>query len=280
MTLVLDGILIVVLVLFALAGLRRGPWPEVVTLGGLLLGALLADEWGDTWGGDLGNLLGVVGPAGGKMVIRALLFLVPLLLIGYGGALLLPASGRLGFRARLAGAGLGLFNGVAIFAILLRNWYYSQGSPPGSELRTDPGTGFLLEWAGWWPILLAAGGIIAVLAAIVARPRPVRRPVPVTIPAAPAGGSVPLPPPRPGGTTGGGIAAPPPTPFPRPAAPALGTGTAGPAPAPGDLPPPKLAAPLPETRVPPPAPEERRCRTCGKVLAPGAAFCPNCGTPV
>jgi hypothetical protein len=30
----------------------------------------------------------------------------------------------------------------------------------------------------------------------------------------------------------------------------------------------------------PAANDERRCRTCGKVLAPGAAFCPNCGTPV
>ena len=30
----------------------------------------------------------------------------------------------------------------------------------------------------------------------------------------------------------------------------------------------------------PAAKDERRCRTCGKVLAAGAAFCPNCGTPV
>ena len=65
-----------------------------------------------------------------RRLCAAALFLLPLIVVGYGGAVLLPRLGRLSPRARLTGAGLGLFNGAAIVAMLLRNWQYSQGAPP------------------------------------------------------------------------------------------------------------------------------------------------------
>jgi Colicin V production protein/zinc-ribbon domain len=273
MMLVLDGVLVAVLVVFALVGARRGPWPEVVALGGLLLGALLADEWGEAWGNDLGSMLGFLGPVGARMIVRSVLFLVPLIAVGYGGALLLPRLGKPGVRARLIAALLALFNGAAILAVLLRNWDYSQGAT-GSPLRNDAVTRFFLEWAGWWPLLLALGGIVAVAVSVLRRPRRVTPPAPVTLPA-PIGASKEAPAPSFIPATSGA---------PRPAS------NEAPAPAPVALPVrPAISGTSPATsasdgngvpRREPAASDERRCRTCGKVLAPGAAFCPNCGTPV
>src|SRR4051794_34982631 len=110
MLVVLDVILLLVLAVFTMGGIRRGPWPEVVTLGGVLLGALLADEWGDVWAGDLGGAFGFIG-TGARLITRNVLFLVPLIGIGYGGAILLPKIVRIDYRARLGGAVLALFNG-------------------------------------------------------------------------------------------------------------------------------------------------------------------------
>jgi hypothetical protein len=272
MILVLDGVLAVVLLLFVLVGARRGPWPEVVALGGLLLGALLADEWGEAWGNDLGSALGFLGPVGARMIVRSVLFLVPLIAVGYGGALLLPRLGKPSVRARLIAALLALFNGAAILAVLLRNWDYSQGAT-GSPLRNDGVTRFFLEWAGWWPLLLALGGIVAVAVSVLRRPRRVTPAAPVTLPPVPARET------------------PAPATSVIPAASGTSRSASKEAAAPASLPvrPAVSSSSAPVTaagdgngvpRREPAASDERRCRTCGKVLAPGAAFCPNCGTPV
>jgi uncharacterized membrane protein required for colicin V production len=270
-SMILDVGFIVILIVFALAGLRRGPWPEVVALGGILLGALLADEWGDVWGRDLAASVGVLGAQGAQMVARAALFLLPLIVVGYGGAVLLPRLGRLSPRGRLAGAGLGLFNGAAIVALLLRNWQYSQGVATG-PLMTDPVGRALLEWAGWWPLVLALGGILAVISAVVRRAGRATPPVPVSQPS-PATSAIPTTTPAP---------APKPSidpyaplgPLPSNSAPTAtiptrpasngGGGTSS----------------APVAAKPARGPDQRLCRTCGYALAPGAAFCPNCGTPV
>ncbi|HUS17669.1 MAG TPA: zinc ribbon domain-containing protein [Chloroflexia bacterium] len=279
MVLVLDGIMAVLLVLFAVAGVRRGLWPEVVTLAGWLLGALLADEWGDAWGSDLAGALGVLGLPTARIIVRTLLFLVPLLVIGYGGALLLPRGSRLDARGRTIGGLLGLLNGVAIFATLLRNWHYSQGSSP---LTTDLVTRFLLDWAGWWPLLLALGGMIAVAVAVMRRPRPVRKPVSVTVP--PASASVPpaaYPPPVTGSSAPSspfsGLRTTPPS---SSSSSTISTVPSTPVTPPGDNGSAKEAKPTIVAPAATSGPDEHRCRTCGKILAPGAAFCPNCGTPV
>ncbi len=270
MNLVLDAVLLVALVLFAVGGVLRGPRPEVVTLAGLTLGTLLADEWGTAWGGDLAAAVGVLSPTVAGIIVRGLLFGLPLIVLGYGGALLLPKTGPLGFRNRIGGLALGLFNGTAILAGLLRNWYYSQDT--GGTLISDPATRLLLEWAGWWPLALALGGLLAVVAAAARRPR---RPTTVAIPPAKpvAAGSLTSAA-RPTSVvsvgTGNGSSSDSHATLPRrpaadPAAPTLITPTPTPA----------TAKPSPPSRSDGP-----RCRTCGNALAPGAAFCPNCGTPV
>jgi hypothetical protein len=167
---------------------------------------------------------------------------------------------------------LALFNGAAILAVLLRNWDYSQGAT-GSPLRTDTVTRFFLEWAGWWPLLLALGGIVAVAVSVLRRPRRVTPAAPVTLPPitaretpAPATSVIPA---ASGASRPASKEAPAPASLPvRPAVssstvPAIPVGDGNGVP-----------------RREPAASDERRCRTCGKVLAPGAAFCPNCGTPV
>ena len=269
MNLVLDAVLLVALVLFAVGGMLRGPRPEVVTLVGLTLGTLLADEWGAAWSRDLAAAVGVLSPSAAGILVRGLLFAVPLIGLGYGGALLLPKSGPLGFRSRIGGLALGLFNGAAILAGLLRNWYYSQDT--GNTLINDPATRLLLEWAGWWPMALALGGLLAVVAAAARRPR--RRPAPVAVsPAKPAvvGSSTATTHPPAGGVNGTGSGSDSYTALPvravsDPAAPTAVVPVTTPAP----------AKPGATNR-----PDGPRCRTCGNALAPGAAFCPNCGTPV
>lgn len=270
MNVVLDAVLLVALVLFAVGGVLRGPRPEVVTLVGLTLGTLLADEWGAAWGRDLAATVGVLSPTVAGIIVRGLLFGLPLIVLGYGGALLLPKRGPLGFRSRLAGLALGLFNGTAILAGLLRNWYYSQDT--GGALINDSATRLLLEWAGWWPLALALGGLLAVVAAAARRPR--RRPVAVTsTPRQPVVTGSLAPATRPiavgSAGTGNGTIPDPPAALPvraatSPAAPTLIT----------------TPAPVPVKPSATGRSDGPRCRTCGNALAPGAAFCPNCGTPV
>jgi len=273
-SMLLDAGFIVILIVFALAGLRRGPWPEVVALGGILLGALLADEWGDVWGRDLAASVGALGAQGAQMVARGALFLLPLILVGYGGAVLLPRLGRLSPRARLVGAGLGLFNGAAIVALLLRNWQYSQGVATG-PLMTDPVGRALLEWAGWWPLVLALGGILAVISAVVRRAGRATPPVPVSQPSPATSGiptTTPAPAPKPSIDPYAPISPTPASSAPTatiPTRPASNGGGGG-----------GGASSAPVAAKPARDADKRLCRTCGYALAPGAAFCPNCGTPV
>jgi hypothetical protein len=287
MMLFLDAIVLAALILFGVAGLWRGPRAEAVTLAGLTLGALLADEWGDAWGGDLAAAIGPLGPGGARLVVRMLLFLVPLIGLGYLGALALPKAAPLGFRTRVAGVALGVFNGAAILAEVLRNWHYSQDATSG--LAEDPVTHFFLEWTGWWPLLLVLLGLIVVGVVIARRPRRLPAPVPVKQPALSTSGSASLPaattvtyppttagsslPGRSSGTTNGSGSSPA----------TGGTGSTTTAAEKSPLPVRATtdpAHPATDSTRTPAKPEGPRCRTCGNALAPGAAFCPNCGTPV
>ncbi len=270
MNLVLDSILLVALVLFGVGGILRGPRPEVVTLVGLLLGTLLADEWGAAWGVDLAGAVGVLNAPTAGIIVRGLLFLLPLLALGYGGAMLLPKEGVLGFRSRIGGLALGLFNGAAILAVLLRNWYYSYDA--GKSLAEDPATRTLLEWAGWWPLVLALGGLLAVIVATVRRPRRPSAPMIVKQPVAVTGSSgvtTTRPATAPAAATGSGMGSSLPALPIRPVSDPVTPATIVPATTP-ITPKPTLAGRA----------DGPRCRTCGNALAPGAAFCPNCGTPV
>jgi hypothetical protein len=297
MNYVLDAVLIIVGLLFLVGGVRRGPLAEGLTLAAIVLGALLMAEWGDVWGTDLAETV-PLGPAGvTRFIVWLVLLLAPVVIIGWGGSVLLPRLQPMRIWQRVVGALLGLVNGMALVAFVLRAWYYTGADRNAtSGLLADPVAVFFLNWAGWWPLVILLGGVGAMLAGLISgagRPQrttpPLVRPEP--LPVSPPGTtapvpapSTPLPPPRPvpdSSLSGSPVAPTRPVPVTPPAPPA-----------------PKAAPPSSPPPSPPPAPPTNgtgspaaasppvngagglRCRTCGKPLLPGAAFCTNCGTPV
>ena len=53
MNYLVDGILIIICLAFALGGLQRGPLAEGLAQATILLGVVLMIEWGSVWGSDL-----------------------------------------------------------------------------------------------------------------------------------------------------------------------------------------------------------------------------------
>src|SRR5215213_5211498 len=112
-------------IIIALVLLVRG----LLALIGTLAGASLVSFWAAPWaqalsgsflGGDTQRLIFIVSCA---------LLLWSALVVGYGGGMLLTRTkDRLPFQQRLAGALLGLLNGVLIVAFLLRFAITSQPS--------------------------------------------------------------------------------------------------------------------------------------------------------
>ena len=90
MNYVLDAVLIIVGLVFLIGGVRRGPLAEGLALASIVLGALLMVEWGDVWGTDLAETV-PLGPAGvTRFIVWLVLLLAPVVIIGWGGSLLLP----------------------------------------------------------------------------------------------------------------------------------------------------------------------------------------------
>ena len=160
-SMLLDAGFIIILIVFALAGLRRGPWPEVVALGGILLGALLADEWGDVWGARPGRQRGGARRAGRADggARRAVPAAADRGGLWRGGAAATAGAARArarGWRARGSGCSMARRSSRCCCATGTTARACATG-----PLMTDPVGRALLEWAGWWPLLLALGGILA-----------------------------------------------------------------------------------------------------------------------
>jgi hypothetical protein len=100
-------------------GFRRDLRRGVMALAGTLLGAILVGFWGDSWGQSLADRLGG-DPQRMIFIASCLGFLLTVLIVGYGGGLLLGPKERAPFPRRLAAALLGILNGALIAAYLLR----------------------------------------------------------------------------------------------------------------------------------------------------------------
>src|SRR5262245_5860027 len=107
------------LALLGYVGFRRDLRRGVMALAGTLLGAILVGFWADTWGQGLAARLGG-SPQRMTFIASSLGFLLTVLIIGYGGGLLLGSQERAPFPRRLAAGVLGILNGSLVTAYLLR----------------------------------------------------------------------------------------------------------------------------------------------------------------
>src|SRR5262245_24174463 len=121
MALVIPIVALLVLVVFGLVGYWRDTRRGVLALAGTLLGAILVGFWGDLWGQDLAKRFVGGDPRTLTFIVNCALFLFAVLLVGYGGGLLLRrGKERPSFPQRLVGTLLGLLNGALIVGYVLR----------------------------------------------------------------------------------------------------------------------------------------------------------------
>jgi Colicin V production protein len=131
--------------LLGYVGFRRDLRRGVMALAGTLLGATLIGFWADSWGQFLVARLGG-DPQRMVFVASSLGFLLTVLIVGYGGGLLLGPKERAPFPRRLAAALLGVLNGALVAAYLLRFGALADG-------------GFREEVQAWQPARLLHDGL-------------------------------------------------------------------------------------------------------------------------
>jgi hypothetical protein len=113
------GAAVALMALLGYVGFRRDLRRGVMALAGTLLGAILVGFWGDSWGQLLVARLGG-DPQRMTFIASCLGFLLTVLIVGYGGGVLLETKERAPFPRRLAVALLGILNGALVAAYLLR----------------------------------------------------------------------------------------------------------------------------------------------------------------
>ena len=120
MSVVLDGVVLALLVVFAALGVGRGIQREAMTLIGILLGAVLAEMWSPVWA--VANAARFNQDVAGTQALIALALLLGCaIFVGYGGALLLPSRRQLAQgRARVFGGIAGAINGLLLLGFVLR----------------------------------------------------------------------------------------------------------------------------------------------------------------
>jgi hypothetical protein len=131
--------------LLGYVGFRRDLRRGVMALAGTLLGAILIGFWADSWGQFLVARLGG-DPQRMVFVASSLGFLLTVLIVGYGGGLLLGPKERAPFPRRLAAALLGVLNGALVAAYLLRFGALADG-------------GFREEVQAWQPARVLHDGL-------------------------------------------------------------------------------------------------------------------------
>lgn len=115
--LLLDVLLGLVVLLFVPFGIRRGVAKEAMVSAGILLGATLAERFGQSWGAELALRFGLE-PDRAVFLVSVLLLFAGAFLLGYGGGAALGVV-RPGMASRLVGGLLAAFNAALLLSYLL-----------------------------------------------------------------------------------------------------------------------------------------------------------------
>jgi hypothetical protein len=183
-------VIALVLTVLGLVGYIRDSRRGLLALIGTLVGAILVDLWAQQWGPGLAARF-----VGGDVqrltfILSCLLFLWSALFVGYGGGLLLSRTREHPpFPQRLAGAALGVLNGILIIGFLLRFATVNQSG----FAATLPGSPVAQVFHDGLPLLIL-GATAAITVAVIGRgvalffgrtaaPRQPAAPRPATTPA-------------------------------------------------------------------------------------------------
>ena len=212
MSVVLDGVLLALVVVFAALGVGRGIQREAVTLIGILLGAVLAEMWSPVWA--ITNAARFNQDVAGTQALIALaLVLGCAIFIGYGGALLLPSRRQLAQgRARVFGGIAGAINGLLLLGFVLRYATPKIEPAPVPLFATTRIGSLLIQRLPTLLLFGALAGVAIVLVRLIQRllvkihgkaaqtaTKPAAKPAakPVTAAAKPAAAAPPTPKPEP-----------------------------------------------------------------------------------
>ncbi|MCX7789919.1 MAG: CvpA family protein [Chloroflexaceae bacterium] len=180
-----------------LIGLARGTRAGLVAIAGTLLAAVLIDLWNQRLGAWIRETLRPELPALPTFLLVASVFLLTVVIIGYGGSALLPrAPAQSRSRQaldRVVGGLLGALNGALIASYLLRYADAAWVNDAVDDLvATSPPARVLLLWLPWFMLaLVITTGVIVVIRGVAgfARARrptpPPTTPAPTAQPAAP-----------------------------------------------------------------------------------------------
>lgn len=185
MALAFTIVIALVLVVLGLVGYIRDLRRGLLALIGTLAGVSLVSFWAAPWGLALAGSFVGGDPQRMIFIASCALLLWSALMVGYGGGMLLGrAKDRPSFQQRLAGALLGVLNGVLIVAFLLRFAITSQPSLAEVIQASQPAKILF----GSLPLLFL-GLAVAVTLAVLVRGvvlLATRRAAPPAAPAAPA----------------------------------------------------------------------------------------------
>ena len=150
----------VVLVVLALVGYMRDLRRGTIALLGTLAGAVLVDFWGARWGASLASRLVEGDQSRTTLIVSCLLFLWSALVVGYGGGMLLARPKERPVGQRMAGALLGLVNGLLIAGFLLR-YATEQQAGFATTVKADLLANLINTAMPW--LFLGAAAIVTVL---------------------------------------------------------------------------------------------------------------------
>lgn len=130
-SLVLDFLLLIIYLMMIPIGFYRGGLREMCVSGGLLLGILMSQSWGERWAGLFERLFGM-SEGGASFLMNIVITFGITALIGYGGSA--SFAYKPGPGGRLYGAYLALFNAMIATGFLINS--YSSYIVPADTVET------------------------------------------------------------------------------------------------------------------------------------------------